>query len=82
MPNAVDTAPDRLPRPRISFIQLSLHFRNLRESPACMGLNLRLMRHVLALVVLVALADICLLFALLVKPFSESIAWRIGCWTA
>ena len=41
-----------------------------------------LVRHILALVVLVTLADICLLFALVIKPFSERLAWDLACETA
>jgi hypothetical protein len=44
--------------------------------------NLRLIRHVVALVLLVTLADACLLAALVIKPFSEPLSWSIACWTA
>jgi hypothetical protein len=44
--------------------------------------NLRLIRHVVALVLLVTLADACLLVALVIKPFSEPLSWSIACWTA
>lgn len=43
---------------------------------------LRILRHVLALVLLMLLADVCLLVSLLVKPFSEPEAWSLACWTA
>ncbi|GFZ47113.1 hypothetical protein JCM24511_04855 [Saitozyma sp. JCM 24511] len=45
-------------------------------------LNLPLIRHVVALVLLVTLADACLLAALVIKPFSEPLSWSIACWTA
>jgi hypothetical protein len=44
--------------------------------------NLRLIRHVVALVLLVTLADACLFVALVIKPFSEPLSWSIACWTA
>lgn len=43
---------------------------------------LRVTLHTLALIVLIALADVSLLLALLIKPFSEQTAWRLACWTA
>ncbi|KAK8844051.1 hypothetical protein IAR55_006845 [Kwoniella newhampshirensis] len=40
-----------------------------------------LIRHTVALVILIILADVCLLGALAVRPFSESVSWDIACWT-
>ncbi|WWC64009.1 uncharacterized protein I303_106615 [Kwoniella dejecticola CBS 10117] len=41
----------------------------------------RLFIHTIALLVLVTIANIVLLFAVLVKPFSEEKSWDIACWT-
>ncbi|KAK1922756.1 hypothetical protein DB88DRAFT_496182 [Papiliotrema laurentii] len=45
-------------------------------------INLRLISHTLALVVLISLANLGLLLALLVKPFKEAWSWSIACGTA
>ncbi|WVF65533.1 hypothetical protein IAT40_000261 [Kwoniella sp. CBS 6097] len=41
----------------------------------------RLVRHTVALFVLISLADLLLLIALVVKPFSEARSWALACWT-
>ncbi|ORX39351.1 hypothetical protein BD324DRAFT_326897 [Kockovaella imperatae] len=41
-----------------------------------------LVRHTLALCILVLLANAGLFLAVLIKPFSEKTAWELACWTA
>lgn len=47
-----------------------------------MRVNLRVVSHTLALVLLVSIANVVLLFALVVKPINENASWRIACGTA
>ncbi|ORY28785.1 hypothetical protein BCR39DRAFT_533849 [Naematelia encephala] len=47
-----------------------------------MALNRRLISHTLALIPLISIANTFLLFALLIKPFSEPSSWSLACWTA
>ena len=42
----------------------------------------RVVSHTLVLVLLIALSDMCLMGALVVKLFSPRMGWRISCWTA
>ncbi|WWC91203.1 uncharacterized protein L201_006145 [Kwoniella dendrophila CBS 6074] len=46
-----------------------------------MPINITLVKHTIALLFLVSIANICLLFALIVKPFSENKSWKFACWT-
>ncbi|WVQ63890.1 uncharacterized protein L199_002046 [Kwoniella botswanensis] len=46
-----------------------------------MTITPRLVIHTINLIFLVSLANIYLLFALLVKPFSEDKSWELVCWT-
>ncbi|WVR09049.1 hypothetical protein IAU60_006109 [Kwoniella sp. DSM 27419] len=46
-----------------------------------MGVNLRVVRHTLALSVLITLADLMLLVALVIQPFSDGTAWTLACRT-
>ncbi|WRT69079.1 uncharacterized protein IL334_006062 [Kwoniella shivajii] len=46
-----------------------------------MPITPRLVKHTIALVILVILANNSLLFALVIKPFSEDRAWKLACWT-
>ena len=45
-------------------------------------LKLRVIAHTIALCVLISIADILLLLALLLKPFSEGLSWRMASDTA
>ncbi|WVQ93203.1 hypothetical protein IAU59_000267 [Kwoniella sp. CBS 9459] len=43
--------------------------------------RIRLIRHTIALLALISIADLLLLVALVIKPFSEAKSWALACWT-
>ena len=47
-----------------------------------LGKYLRIARHTLALILLMLVADLCLLVSMAVRVFDEGLAWGIACWTA
>ncbi|OCF40940.1 hypothetical protein I317_05218 [Kwoniella heveanensis CBS 569] len=55
--------------------------RTRRRSPTKIFGQIRLIRHTIALFVLISIADLLLLVALLIKPFSEARSWALACWT-
>ena len=61
---------------------LDIPFSRQTTHPPLAMINLRLISHTLALVVLISLANLGLLLALLVKPFKEAWSWSIACGTA
>ena len=62
------------------------HLTALRRLPQYLSRDIgyvaRIASHTIALAILIALANIYLLGALVVKPFSPKIGWGISCWTA
>jgi hypothetical protein len=45
-------------------------------------INLQLVAHTCALVILISLANLALLLALALKPINEGWSWRLACGTA
>ncbi|WVW79368.1 hypothetical protein I302_101336 [Kwoniella bestiolae CBS 10118] len=46
-----------------------------------MILALRLIRHTIALIFLISIANVCLLFGVVIRLFSEDGSWELACWT-